>query len=144
MKRKLLALLLAALLVLNLFGCQSEPVEDQTDTTEQIQEELPPEPSAAEVYGDAVAALNSKTSVTLDITEKTSITSGHMHVTDTESSLTLTYSALDTEAPLVLYEESVDYSNFSSLDADTRIYTELYADGKLYIELQDVAAFSGE
>ena len=148
MKRKLLALLLAALLVLNLFGCQSKPAEDQTETTDPVQEELPPEPSATEVYGDAAKALGEKTSVTLDITEKTSITAGHQHVTDTESSHTLTYASLDTEAPLVLYEENVDYTNFSTEVAedeeDIRLYTEIYADGKLYIELQDVAAFQGE
>ncbi len=149
MKRRLLALLLAVFMVFSLFGCDKGTPEDQTDTTDQVEEEPtpPPEPTGEEVYSEAVALLNGKASVTLDISENMSITSGHQHVTDTESAHTLTYAALDTEAPMVLYEENVDFTNFSievkEDEEDIRLYSEIYADGTLYIELQDVAAFSG-
>ncbi|MBQ8830990.1 MAG: TraB/GumN family protein [Oscillospiraceae bacterium] len=151
MKRRLLALLLAALMIFSLFGCDKEVPEDQTDTSEQVQEDPPPppEPTAEEVYGEAAALLEGKADITLDISENMSVTSGHLHVADTSSAFVVAYNGLDTESPVILMEESVDYSNFlltasgEASEEDLRVYSETYADGTLYVELEDIVAFSG-
>ena len=146
MKKRMIAALLALALVFSLFGCQKAPVEEAQPTEPTV-----PAPDPAQVYSEARAALEDKAAVTLDVTRVMTTTVEDQSFVQ-ESEQVLTYSGLDTEAPVILLEEELSYNLTLQEDTDeeaeeseekTSLYTEIYTDGTLYVELEDEAAFSG-
>ena len=141
--KKIIVLLLAALLVLSLAACQEEPTATTAPApTEPVVTTAPP-PEPAQVYDEARSTLEGLAAVTLEITQ-TVTTTVENQCFEEESEQVLTYNALDTDTPTVWLTEEVPYEDPDSEDENpTKFYSEIYADGTLYVELEDVAAFSG-
>ena len=142
MKKRLLVLLLAAVMVFTLFGCQKPQVEEPS-TEPSTEPAAEPAPDAAQIYADATAALSAG-DVTLDVTSTKTTTFGNETLTE-ETSAVLTYTGMGTENPQSSWEETVNYWD---LDDEQKVvateaqYREVYADGTLYIELKDQVQFS--
>lgn len=151
MKKKWIAVLLAVALALVLFGCQKEPSIEQTEQTEtQPPETTVPAPDPGEVYSEACAALEAMADVTLDVTQVlTTTVEGHSFVDESEQ--VLTYSGLDTDAPVIRLEQEVEFELADILrtageeeeEDTTRVYSEVYGAGTLYVELAEQGALSG-
>ena len=141
--KKIIVLLLAALLVLSLAACQEEPTATTAPApTEPVVTTAPP-PEPAQVYDEARSTLEGLAAVTLEITQTVTTTVEKQDFVE-ESEQVLTYNALDTDTPTVWLTEEVPYEDPDSEDENpTKFYSEIYADGTLYVELEDVAAFSG-
>ena len=141
--KKIIVLLLAALLVLSLAACQEEPTAATAPApTEPVVTTAPP-PEPAQVYDEARSTLEGLAAVTLEITQTVTTTVENQRFEE-ESEQVLTYNALDTDKPTVWLTEEVPYEDPDSEDENpTKFYSEIYADGTLYVELEDVAAFSG-
>ena len=141
--KKSLMLLLAALLVLSLAACQEKPVETLAPTEPVVTTAPPPEP--AQVYADARVALDSMAAVTLEVAQTVTTTVEEQNFVE-ETEQVLTYTGLGTDKPMVWLTEDVPYEDPDSEEEEEesiRVYSEIYADGTLYVELEDVAAFSG-
>ena len=141
--KKLWMLLLAALLVLSLAACQETPVETTAPPpTEPVVTTAPP-PAPEQVYEEARAALDGMAAVTLEITQTVTTTVEEQSFVE-ETEQVLTYTALDTDKPMAWLTEDVPYEDPESEEEETtRVYSEIYADGILYVELEDAAKFSG-
>lgn len=144
MKKRLFALLLAAAMVLSLFGCTeaptpTEPSAQPTQTTEATE----PAPDAAQIYADAIAFLSAG-DVTLDVVSTKTTTFGAETLTE-ETSAVLSYTGMGTEDLRASWEEATSYWDLDDegkLVATDAQYKEAYADGMLYIELVDEMQFS--
>lgn len=142
MKKRLLALLLAAVMVFTLFGCQKPQVEEPS-TEPSTEPAAEPAPNAAQIYADATAALSAG-DVTLDVTSAKITIFGNETLVE-ETSAVLTYTGMGTENPQSNWEET---ANYWDLDDEQKVvateaqYREVYADGTLYIELKDQVQFS--
>ncbi len=142
MKKRLLALLMAAVMVFTLFGCQKPQVEEPS-TEPSTEPATEPAPDAAQIYADATAALSAG-DVTLDVTSTKTTTFGNETLTE-ETSAVLTYTGMGTENPQSSWEET---TNYWDLDDEQKVvateaqYLETYSDGTLYIELKDQVQFS--
>ena len=142
MKKRLLALLLAVVMVFTLFGCQ-KPQTEEPSTEPSTEPATEPAPDAAQIYADATAALSTG-DVTLDVTSTKTTTFGNETLTE-ETSAVLTYTGMGTENPQSSWEET---ANYWDLDDEQKVvatkaqYLETYSDGTLYIELKDQVQFS--
>ena len=144
MKKRLLALLLALVMMVSLFGCQKPQVETPTEPTAPSTE--PPTelaPDALQIYADASAKLKSA-DVTLDVVTTKTTSFGAETLTE-ETTAVLTYTGLGTENPQSSWEETTSYWD---LDDEQKVvateaqYKEVYAGGTLYFELKDKLQFS--
>ena len=139
--KQTIAVLLAAVLLLTLAGCQNGQEEVAATQPTEVTE---PALDGAQIYNDARAALESMETVSLDVTQVlTTTVDGQQIVNETEQ--VLTYSGYTTDSPIIMLEETVT----ESLDAagafsETRdFYRETCADGKLYVDFGG-AAFVGD
>lgn len=141
MKKKLLALFLAAAILLSLVGCTQDPAPTEPSTEPSV-EATEPAPDAAQIYADACAALGAD--VTLDVVTKKTTTFGGQTLTE-EKTAVLTYIGLGTETARSSWEETTSYweaDDERNVTATEAQYKETYADGMLYMELQDKVWFS--
>ena len=146
MKKKILALLLAAVMILSLWGCQKSPVPTEPSPTELVPTEATePVQDAQQLYADTCAFLGSA-DVTLDVvTTKTTIVEDQTLTADITQ--VLTYAGVGTDDPTILLEETVPYWEFDAageMVATDVGYKELYTEGVLYVALQSRAYFSTE
>ena len=141
--KKILALLLAAALLLCLFGCQEQPDPTEPPTEPPVQATEPPAPDGKQIYADAVAAL-SAADVTLDVVTVKTTTFGQEILTE-ETTGVLTYTGMGTEDPKFSWEETTSYwdvDDEGKITATEVQYKEAYAGGTLYMELENKAYFS--
>lgn len=135
MNRRILSGILALVMVFGLFGCtktKNEPAE----TTE-------PAPQAADIYNEARAGLDSAEAVTLDVVLNTTTQVEDNNFTD-ESTQVVSYAGLNTDSPVIQFSEDVKWPSEEEEDEEeTRPYTEIYAGGTLYVEVEDEVSFSG-
>ena len=150
MNRRYLLCLLALIFVLGSFGCQSEPEATKPETTATVPTEttLPP-PDPAAVYGEAREQLEGRETVTLDVTQTVTTLVGGQSLEE-EVTYALSYAAGNTDDPTVQLEKTVTIPSINSLmesegeelEKEGK-YTEWYADGTVYIELEDIGGFRG-
>ena len=148
MRKRLLALLLALALVFGLFGCVKEP-EPTTPTqpTEPATEPpTEPAPDGKALYADACALLTEKTVLTWDVVTDKTI---HLKMQDLKDhqEQTVTYNAENAQAPVYALEQTVeiidvDLQTGEQTPKDVK-YTEVYADGTLYANLETRGQLSG-
>lgn len=142
MKKRLLALLMAAVMVFTLFGCQ-KPQTEEPSTEPSTEPATEPAPDAAQIYADATAALSAG-DVTLDVTSTKTTTFGNETLTE-ETSAVLTYTGMGTENPQSSWEETISCWDFAVEDTIATMnaqYKEAYSNGVLYMELEDRVQFS--
>ena len=143
MKKRLLALLLAIAMVLCLFGCTQEPIPTEPPTEPPTQAPTEPPLDGAQIYADAAAALSAG-DVTLDVVStKTTTVEDQSFVT--EAIQVVTYEGVGTDAPKMYLQETMpfwEYDDELNLECTDLQYTEAYAAGTLYIELEDKARLS--
>lgn len=144
MKKRLFALLLAAAMVLSLFGCTREPTPTEPSAQPTQSTEPPTEPplDGAQIYADASAALGAD--VTLDVVTTKTTAFGGQTLTE-ETSAVLTYVGLGTENPKASWEETIscwDVDAANTVATMNTQYKEAYSDGVLYMELKDRVQFS--
>ena len=147
MKNRILALLLAFVLVLSLFGCDKGAEAPSTEPTDsQPTEPAPKDPTAAEVYAEARVKLDNLSNVTLDVRQAVT-TNVEGQVYEDTIQQTLTYAGLNTEDLMVHMEKDVFYretkENTLEFEEGYRRYIEIYSGGTLYVELEDEGTFSG-
>lgn len=143
MKKKILALFLAIAMVLSLIGCTQEPTTTEPSTEPSV-ETTEPAPDAAQIYADACAALGAD--VTLDVVTTKTTTVGDQTLT-VDTTQVLTYAGVGTDAPMIHLQQTVPYWDYDSngdMKSTDEQYTELYAGGMLYVDLQGKASFSTE
>ncbi len=150
MKRKILLCLLALIVVLGSFGCQSEQETTKPEATTTVPTEttLPP-PDPAAVYGEAREQLEGLETVTLDVTQTVTTLVGGQTLEE-EVVYVLSYAAGNTDSPTVQLEKTVTTPSINTiLESDgeeeekEHRYTEWYTDGTVYIELEDIGGFRG-
>lgn len=143
---RITALLLCFVLLISLIGCTNEPAPTEPAPTEPVPT-VPPVPTASERYAQAREALDSAQSITLDVTVTTyTIVNGEEF--SEQSVQTLSYNGIGTDAFTADMESAIQYG--IHLDGyepeeteDTEIlYREIYIDGKLYIETENMYQFS--
>ena len=134
--KRMFAMLLALAMLFALVGCTQE--EAPPETTQPGAEQF------KEMYEEAAKKLESSATVTLDV-ELTEF----LHVEDkefeTDKKQVVSYGGLGTDAVLIRMEEDVKYSEEEDAEDDaTTPYSEIYTNGTVYVELADIAAFSGD
>lgn len=147
--RRFTALLLCIALVLCLFGCDTpEEATEPTATQPEVTEPPVTEPQADAVYADARAPLDHAQALTLALTVNTTTIVADQ-VFSQLSQQTLSYAGIGTEQMQVSMAEEIAYNvhepdEDASEDGEANFmsYTEVYADGTLYIELHDTFKFS--
>ena len=142
MKKRLLALLLAFVMVFSLFGCQEQQAEEPS-TEPSSQPDAEPAPDAAQIYTDAAAAL-SAADVTLDVTSTKTTTFGGETLTE-ETAAVLSYAGMGTENLKASWEETISCWDFAVEDTIATMnaqYKEAYSNDVLYMELEDRVLFS--
>ncbi len=152
MKRyvRLLSLLLSIAMVFSMLACdKDDPTEtnETTQTTETTTEPTtvptePPAPTespAVGIYNAAKAPLDSLTdvSLSLDITTYTTVAGTQF---SEQAVSTLTYRGIGTEDARILSEKEITYGVHLESDEDTEStqYTEIWADGNVYAELDEL------
>lgn len=147
---KLTALLLCAALMLSLMACTAKPAETTAPTTLPVTEPpattVPVEQTAAELYIEAVVALEKTQTLTMELQIMT-----HTNVDDDElseqSAQTLTFKAMDTENALIVLEETLDFGvhseHYDPEESGSIHYTEIWNQGTVYAQLEDGYRFSG-
>lgn len=141
--KKILALLLAAAMLLCLFGCTASPDPTEPPTEPPTQATEPPAPDGKQIYTDAAAALRAG-DVTLDVVTVKTTTFGSQTLTE-ETTAVLTYTGMNTEDPKFSWEETVSCWDFEEKDTVATMntqYKEAYSDGVLYIDLENRVQFS--
>ncbi len=141
--KKILALLLAAAMLLCLFGCTASPDPTEPPTEPPTQATELPAPDGKQIYTDAAAALRAG-DVTLDVVTVKTTTFGSQTLTE-ETTAVLTYTGMNTEDPKFSWEETTswwDMDDEGKATATEAKYKEAYAGGTLYIELENKAYFS--
>ena len=140
MKKRVFAGLLVIALIFGMLGCQQAPVVEPVVTEPPAT--TAPAPDAGKIYADARAKLESASALTLDVVKTTTTTVEGQSFID-ESQQVLTYTGLDTKKPMLRMEETVVYGTRGEEEEEkNRLYSEVFSDGKLYVELEDMAAFS--
>ena len=128
--QRMLSLLLCAAMLLSLMGCQQGDATPTTETTLPPTETTEPpstEPELLTDYREAVAAIESAASMTLEITSKKTISqAGEVFYEDTYQ--TLTCAGLDTDAPS--YHSAMTVSHTSTYSVT---YDETYVDGSVQL-----------
>lgn len=126
--KKILAGLLALMLIFSLFGCGQTP---PTPT------EPPTEPPAAEAYTEAAASLRDAQNLKVELTTKKEITTlGGEFSSVSQQELILT--GIGTEAFAASMHEELEISEFQNE------FTECFTDGVLYLNVDDIGYFQGE
>jgi len=139
MKRSL-AMLLALAMLFALAGCTQEEAPPETT--------VPGAEQFKEMYEDAAEKLVSAGSVTLDV-ELTQVLTVETQDFETEKEQVVAYTGLGSDKVIIRMEENVKYSEDAEDEEDeedeeaTKLYTETYSDGTVYVELKDTATFSG-
>ena len=132
---RLTALLLCFCLLLSMAACGAKPVETLPPTEPPT--EAPTEPPADLSFADAAALLAQSTDLVLKLSiSETTEVGGETFVEKTEQTLYL--SGWGTDAPALMSEETVTYGN----DVYSTDYTEIYADGTLYVSIDKSSYFS--
>ena len=139
MKKRMIALLLALAMLLGLFGCTdlaapSEPALSTTESTEK------PTADGVAAY-EAVCEELRGADVTLDVVTTKTTTIGDMTMTEDYTQV-LTYAGGD-----ISLEETVSYwdMDIQGMTTATDVqYREVYADGVLYIKLENQVLLSAE
>ena len=128
--KRFMAVALCLCLVLTLFGCGQEQVPTDTTATEA--------PSALEIYAQARADVDSATDLRLQINiSKTTAVGGQVLNQEIDQVLSRT---LDESGNAIwLSEETVIFG-----DAYVRTYDEIYADGILYVTVDDEYQYSSQ
>lgn len=145
MKHRLWAGIFVLVLIFTLAACQPAPVAP-TETSLPTETATPAEPQPADLYAQASALFQSTGAITLDVTTATTTSLMGGQFTDHREQV-LRYSGLDTDSPMIKLEEEVVYGDTgeSTQSApETEMYSELYANGTLYVALGEIAAFSGQ
>ena len=129
---RLTALVLCAAMLLGLLGCtQDKPVETVPTT-----QPAPTEPPAVDIYTRAAAPVKEMSDLKLRISSmKTTTVSGETF--EEKSEQRLNYVGLGTENMKMISEDVVSYDGFSIT------YDEIFADGVLYVSVEDEAYFTG-
>ena len=149
--KKLTALILCAALLMSLFGCTAQPAETTVPPTElPATTTAPTEPPAEDVYANARAALDSASDISLEFVVTSTLTVV-ADVFSEQSSQTLTYRGLGTDSLLVKMDEQIEYSvhnadeeNEAEAEEDDPLtFTEIYADGTVYISMDEDMRYSG-
>ena len=139
--KRLLALLLCAAMLLGLAAC-GEDAAVPPATTEAPETTAPTEavtePPVEQPYEEACAAVNSASDLSTRVTlNKTTQVAGETF--EEEIRQFLSFSDIGTDTMAVSSEESVSYSNVYSSS-----YDEIYADGVLYLTVDDTHRFREE
>lgn len=127
--KKIIAGLLALLLVCSLFGCSdTTPTPTTTQTTA---------PAVTDAYTQAAAALRDAQNLKVDLTTKKEITAlGGKFTSVSEQELTLT--GIGTDAFAATMNEDLDIGELEDR------FTEHFADGVLYVNVYDIGYFQGD
>ncbi len=147
--KRLIALILCLGMLLSLFGCTGDPVENTAPTEPPT--EAPTEPPATDIYAQAREALAARTDISLAvvITTYTTVDGDEFSQRSTQ---TLTYRGIGTDAPQVLMDETIEFSVHSEdteelteeEKEDSKLtYREIYDQGTVYAALTDIYHFSG-
>lgn len=142
MNRKLCKLLAFLLAFFLLAGCTPTPKPTEPPTLPPTQPPTePPAPVPEEVYAKAITLLEGEAAVTMDVTQVLTSCFGGQTLVE-ESQQLLSYADRNTDSVKILQEETVLYkiqesSRESEDDDGNRLYREIYADGKLYVELEE-------
>ncbi len=137
MKKRMIALLLALAMLLGLFGCTdlAAPSEPALSTTESTEEPTADDVAAYEAFCETLRGED----VTLDVVTTKTTTVGDMSMTE-EYTQALTYAGGN-----IKMEETVSYwdMDIQGMTTATDVqYREVYADGVLYIKLENHVLFS--
>ena len=142
---KSIALILCIAMLLSMFGCTKNPVEDATPSTEPtVTEPAPTEPSAEELYATAQEALAQVTDISLELIITTYTTIGKDEFSE-QSNRTLTYKGIGTEDMVISMEEDTQFGihNPDEEEEDTdeedksMTYKENLSQGNVYAELMN-------
>ncbi len=141
MSRKILMCLLAFLMVFSLAACQEEVPPTDPPVTEAPTD---PPPSPQEVYGQALAQLESLSDITLDVKQTMTMRVGGQTFEEVSEQV-LAYVGRNTENLVIHLEESVQApENYADTEEnEARLYTETYGSGNIYITLEDNTPICG-
>jgi len=131
MKRRILALLLCAALMVGLIGCSQEaPPETTAPTQATVPTTAAPTEPPAELYAQAKAPVLEAADLAVDITEARTITVGEESFL-LESTQDLRYTGMGTDAVQVALTENLE------MDGMTDKFEEFYTAGTLYTTIYD-------
>lgn len=129
--KKLAALLLLLALSLQLFACHSQPSEttpptttEPTESTTEPTTEAPP--TAADIYEDAIAAMEAEEAGAYDFMISTIRYSGNAVIQD-ETNRTLRYSGLGTDSYTAVLDNKTSMADWEPME-----YREVYNGGSMY------------
>ena len=139
--KKLIAMMLCAAMLLSMAGCKQPPVETTAPPTT-----VPAEPTAADLYAEARAELESAGHISLELilTKYTTVAGDEF---SEQSSQTLTYQGIGTEDLIIAMDEKVDFSIHVQEAHKTERpnpmeYREIWSRDTLYAELGNASRFS--
>ncbi len=152
MKRRLTALLLCAVLLLSLAGCEPDPVDSSMPSTVPTTPPTaaptePTEPQAVSAYDQARKALDALQNITLDLTVTTYTTVNDDEFSE-QSNQTLTYQGLGTDEFAADMDSTLYYSVHSEnvtqeeLEEAAVSYQEIFIGGDLYIRCLEQYCFT--
>ena len=139
--KKLIAIILCAAMLLSMAGCKQTPVE-----TTEAPTTVPAEPTAADLYAEARAKLDSATHVSLEllITKYTTVAGDEF---SEQSAQTLTYQGIGTEEMVIALDELMSFGVHSQEEGEEDLpepvsYKEVWSQGTVYVELDNTFRFS--
>ncbi|MBR5570398.1 MAG: TraB/GumN family protein [Oscillospiraceae bacterium] len=137
MQKRILSGILALVMTFVLFGC-TKPEKKTAEVTE-------PAPQAVDVYNEARAQLDAAQKATLDVKLSTStLVEGQTFTAEEEQ--VISYGALDTDTPVIELTKDVTWTEEatdSEDDPEIYAYTEIYSNGTMFVEMKEMAAFTG-
>lgn len=135
--RRMIAFLLLLAMTFSLVACQSD--SKKAEPTEPVNPGL-------ELYTQARTALDSAADISLDLTVTTYTTVADSQFSE-QSKQALTFRGIGTEESMILSEEEITYGihvENSEEEAEPTLYTETWAGGNLYAQLDDLYKITSE
>lgn len=133
--RRILALLLCAVMLFGMFGCSKEPAATEAPTAAPT-DPPPTEPPAEEIYVQAADLMEAASGMELNLTTTKTVTIGTETFEQTSTQV-VTLSGLGTDALKATLSESFEINE--SYDE----YDEYFADGVLYTTVYDEYHYQG-
>lgn len=132
--KRVLSILLLCAMLFQLCACETAPTtqtEPSTEMTQATTESTEPPVTAESTYLDALALLTSAAEGEYDFIISTTRTTGDAVFSD-DINRTLTYQAMDTDAPVAVVDSKISFTG-----GETLKYREVYQEGTLYAFFPD-------